>query len=92
MIDLEWICSLPVEMLSVLYWLIYCSIDEIVDERYHHFDQARQNFLAAMDEEAANTVIKPRHDILIAHSMREMWSALTFRWDIRQKRRSSVVC
>ncbi|RKU41349.1 hypothetical protein DL546_001171 [Coniochaeta pulveracea] len=73
MIDLEWICSLPIEMLSVPYWLTGCSIDGIIDKEYEDFDEARQDFLAAMDEEAETTSLKPKHDIPITHFMREMW-------------------
>lgn len=73
MIDLEWICSLPVEMLSVPYWLTSCSIDGIIGKDYDRYDCARQEFLAAMDKEAETTLLKPEHDILVTHSMREMW-------------------
>lgn len=73
MIDLEWICSLPVEMLAVPYWLTSCSIDNIIGKQYDRFDQARQDFLAAMDEEAQAPGIKPMHGIQIARSMRESW-------------------
>lgn len=73
MIDLEWICSLPVDMLSVPYWLTNCSIDGITDEHYHGFDRARQDFLAAMENEAGMATMKPKHDIPITHSMEETW-------------------
>lgn len=75
MIDLEWICSLPVEILSVPYWLTGCSIDGIIDEEYETFNEARQAFLAAMDEEAEITGLKPKHDIPLTQIMREMWAS-----------------
>ncbi|KAK3364970.1 hypothetical protein B0T24DRAFT_652204 [Lasiosphaeria ovina] len=52
LIDLEWICALPVEMLAVPYWLASCSIDNTIEDEYGPFDEARQAFLAAMDEES----------------------------------------
>lgn len=73
MIDLEWICSLPVEILSVPYWLTDCSIDGITEAEYDRYDCARQEFLAAMDKAAETAVSKPEHDILVTRSMREMW-------------------
>lgn len=73
MIDLEWICSLPVEMLSVPHWLTDCSIDDIIGEKYTRFDQARQQFLAVVDEEAESMNTKPKHDIPITSIMRETW-------------------
>ncbi|CRK42141.1 hypothetical protein BN1708_008672 [Verticillium longisporum] len=51
LVDLEWICALPTEMLSVPYWLTGCSIDEIVGEQYELYDATRQTFLSIMDEE-----------------------------------------
>ncbi|KAG7146782.1 hypothetical protein HYQ46_004410 [Verticillium longisporum] len=38
LIDLEWICALPLEMLDVPYWLTGCAIDQIKGEKLEHFD------------------------------------------------------
>ncbi|KND89338.1 hypothetical protein TOPH_06085 [Tolypocladium ophioglossoides CBS 100239] len=73
LIDLEWICALPVEMLSVPYWLTNCSIDSIIDEEYSDFDEARQVFLAIMDEE--NRSIRMEHDLQITSTMRDVWES-----------------
>ncbi|KAL2177770.1 uncharacterized protein P884DRAFT_200052 [Thermothelomyces heterothallicus CBS 202.75] len=73
MIDLEWICALPAEMLSVPYWLTNCSIDGIIGDQYAPFDEARQAFLAAMDAEAKN--IRPGHDIPITRTMQNSWTS-----------------
>ncbi|KAI1758624.1 hypothetical protein GGR53DRAFT_226602 [Hypoxylon sp. FL1150] len=73
MIDLEWICSLPVEMLSVPYWLTNCSIDGIIGAEYDRYDCARQEFLAAMDKEAETAILKPEHNVSVTHNMRKMW-------------------
>ncbi|KAK0656664.1 hypothetical protein B0T16DRAFT_42667 [Cercophora newfieldiana] len=71
LIDLEWICALPVEMLAVPYWLTDCSIDNIIDDNYGPFDKARQAFLAAMDEEIKT--IPPAHSIPIIRTMQDSW-------------------
>jgi hypothetical protein len=73
LIDLEWICALPVEMLAVPYWLTNCSIDGIIDGEYAPFDEARQAFLAAMDEEARR--MRFEHDIPITSIMQDSWSS-----------------
>ncbi|CAM1502555.1 Fc.00g045390.m01.CDS01 [Cosmosporella sp. VM-42] len=71
LIDLEWVCALPVEMLSVPYWLTNCSIDGIIDEEYGPFDEARQAFLTIMDEEVKSMQLE--HDIQITRTMRDVW-------------------
>src|SRR5690606_19096983 len=67
LIDLEWICALPVEMLSVPYWLTNCSIDGIIDEEYGPFDEARQAFLGAVEEEGNR--VRMEHDIPLTSTM-----------------------
>lgn len=71
LIDLEWLCALPAEMLSVPPWLANCSIDNVIDERYDQFDEARKIFLEVMDKEAQN--IRQEHDIQVAGTMRDSW-------------------
>lgn len=74
LIDLEWICALPAEMLAVPYWLTNCSIDSIIDDEYGRFDAARRAFLAAMDEEIKK--LPPQcHDIPITRTMRDSWTS-----------------
>ncbi len=77
LIDLEWICALPVEMLAVPYWLTNCSIDGIVDGEYAPFDEARQAFLAAMDE---IKTVPPAHRIPITDIMRDSWGSKSVRF------------
>lgn len=79
LIDLEWISALPVEMLSVPYWLTDCSIDSIMGDDYITFDQARQAFLTIMDERVKAS--KLEHDMPIVDIMRETWdSKATWFW------------
>lgn len=58
-------------MLSVPYWLTNCSIDDVIDERYDRFNEARQVFLGVMDEEAKKT--RHEHDIQVTGTMRDSW-------------------
>ena len=46
LIDLEWTCSLPVEMLQPPYWLTNRAVDEI-DQDMATFDQRGEEFISA---------------------------------------------
>ncbi|KAF4980049.1 hypothetical protein FZEAL_3911 [Fusarium zealandicum] len=73
LIDLEWICALPVEMMSVPYWLTDCSIDMITDDQYERFDDVRKEFLASMDKELLD--VQLGHDIQVTKIMRDTWES-----------------
>ncbi|KAF2155016.1 hypothetical protein K461DRAFT_276196 [Myriangium duriaei CBS 260.36] len=73
LIDLEWICALPVEMLSVPLWLHNCTIDRITGDNYLAFDKIRQDFLTLMDNEAEH--IQAKHDIAIVDIMKQNWNS-----------------
>ena len=51
LIDLEWVCALPIEMLAVPYWLAGHGIDEIVDNNLYEFDLIRQEFMKIFEAE-----------------------------------------
>ncbi|CAF3539881.1 unnamed protein product, partial [Fusarium graminearum] len=71
-IDLEWICSLPLEMMTVPYWITNCTSDEII-HHYKDFDDARKELLSIMDQELQH--VKMKHDIQITREMRESWAS-----------------
>ncbi|KAG9259153.1 uncharacterized protein F5Z01DRAFT_740979 [Emericellopsis atlantica] len=73
LMDLQWLCALPSEMLSVPSWLANCSLDNIIGKRYDHFNEARKVFLDVMDEEAQS--IRQEHDIQVTDTMRHSWSS-----------------
>lgn len=73
LIDLEWFCALPVEMMAVPHWLTNCSIDTIIDDQYEPFDNARKEFLASIDEELPHVQVE--HDIQITKIMRDTWES-----------------
>lgn len=51
LIDLEWGCSLPVQMLTPPYWLTDRAIDEIGDDGMQEFDTAHEEFMKIFEEE-----------------------------------------
>ncbi|KAM4065851.1 aminoglycoside phosphotransferase [Hirsutella rhossiliensis] len=73
LIDMEWMCTLPVEMLSVPYWLTNCSIDDITDDNYGVFEETRRTFLAIMDEESKS--IPMEHGLELTRTMRRGWDS-----------------
>jgi hypothetical protein len=69
LIDLEWLCALPREMLSVPYWLTGCSIDEIQDERYADFNGIRGEFMRVLEEQERGAGAE------VSQVIREMWDS-----------------
>ncbi|TVY80836.1 hypothetical protein LSUE1_G004210 [Lachnellula suecica] len=51
LIDHEWVCALPVEMLSVPYWLTGCAIDDITEEKLCEFEIVHREFMEIFEEE-----------------------------------------
>ncbi|KAJ4305992.1 hypothetical protein N0V88_000783 [Collariella sp. IMI 366227] len=73
LLDLEWISALPVEAMSVPYWLTDCSIDSVTGDDYKSFADTRRAFLAAMDDQIKT--INLEHTIPIADIMRQTWDS-----------------
>jgi hypothetical protein len=73
LIDLEWVCALPVEMLAVPYWLTGRGIDEIVEDDLCEFDKVRQEFMKIFEEEEVNMASK--HKPALASIIYEGWKS-----------------
>ena len=50
-IDLEWACSLPIEMLAPPYWITNRGVDEFKGEELQKFESACQEFMDIFEEE-----------------------------------------
>ncbi len=73
LIDLEWICSLPVDMLDVPYWLTGGSIDEICGGQYNIFNEVRQEFMSVwveVERELGNS-----HNFTLSQVMERTWQS-----------------
>ncbi|KAG5938247.1 hypothetical protein E4U53_008048 [Claviceps sorghi] len=77
LIDLEWICALPPEMLDVPYWLTGCGIDEIKGNKFDPFDRVRQEFMQIFKEEEDReaAMAKKKHDITLSQVMQNTWDS-----------------
>lgn len=52
-VDLEWACSLPIDMLDAPYWLTGLGVDEIQGDEYRAYDVIRQEYMRVLKEEEA---------------------------------------
>jgi len=50
-IDLEWACSLPIEMLAPPYWITNRGVDELKDEELPKFENVCEEFMDVFEEE-----------------------------------------
>lgn len=51
LIDLEWACSLPIEMRGAPYWLTGQGVDEITGEKLEAYDRVREEYMRIFEEE-----------------------------------------
>ncbi|KAF1733706.1 hypothetical protein CRV24_005234 [Beauveria bassiana] len=51
LIDLEWLCALPVESLRVPYWLTGRGIDELIGDHLTEYEALRREFMVVFEEE-----------------------------------------
>ncbi|KAG0645020.1 hypothetical protein D0Z07_9191 [Hyphodiscus hymeniophilus] len=50
-VDLEWACSLPIEMLTPPYWITSRAVDELEDDELQTFEKAYQDFTDIFEKE-----------------------------------------
>ncbi|PGH08827.1 hypothetical protein AJ79_05831 [Helicocarpus griseus UAMH5409] len=48
LVDLEWVCSRPIEMVSTPYWLTNKGVDQLISEEY---DELRTEFMEILKDE-----------------------------------------
>ena len=76
LIDLEWICTRPSEMIQVPYWITDCgAIDDLEDDKLDQFEQRRREFMRVFEEEEQAMKPKTRHDITLSKVMQDMWES-----------------
>lgn len=51
LIDLEWACSLPIEMQNPPHWLTSQSVDHLTGENLAEYDKVREEFMEAFEHE-----------------------------------------
>ncbi len=73
LIDHEWVCALPAEMLSVPYWLTGCAIDEITEEKLREFEIVHQEFMNIFEEEEVK--MTPKNPLALTSIMHDSWKS-----------------
>ncbi|KAJ0160130.1 hypothetical protein CTA2_8510 [Colletotrichum tanaceti] len=72
LIDLEWLCALPVERLAVPYWLTGCAIDGIRGDRGEEYNRSREEFMNVFEAEERNVTADVSS---LSRTMRETWES-----------------
>ena len=72
LIDMEWACSLPVEMQQPPHWLIICGVDEMVGESLSQYNDIREEY---MEEFEKNERATHQNDdsLLLSRPMKRKW-------------------
>lgn len=73
LVDLEWVCALPSEMLAVPYWLTGHGVDELKGEALQEFEKMRLEFMLFFEEEEQKVVA--HHSLSLANIMDETWTS-----------------
>ncbi|KAL8789575.1 MAG: hypothetical protein Q9195_006752 [Heterodermia aff. obscurata] len=75
-IDLEWACSLPIEMQSPPHWLNNRGIDELEDNDYREYNVLREEFMEAfeIEEKLIKQRIAETGSLWRTRTMNEVWN------------------
>ncbi|PNH59317.1 hypothetical protein VD0002_g8226 [Verticillium dahliae] len=81
-IDLEWICARPIEMIDVPYWITGLGIDQIgKKEHIDEYAKTREEFITILGEEERNTAILKLPNVSLAAAMRRAGEFYLFRFN-----------
>lgn len=73
LIDLEWVCSLPMDMIGAPYWLSGLGIDEIHGEALETYDSLRQEYMHIFREEE-EALQRPQSSLRLSELMQSAWT------------------
>ncbi|KAL7914479.1 hypothetical protein GGI35DRAFT_466462 [Trichoderma velutinum] len=74
LLDLEWICALPVEMIRVPHWLSGCDyIDGLKGETHIKFSMVRQEFMEIFQKEEDKMSLE--HTISLTDAINNGWAS-----------------
>ena len=78
LVDLEWACSRPIEMISPPYWLTNKGVDQLVPSEYDAIRMEFMEILAAEERKLGLSTSDNRALPLISDVMNRAWSTGTF--------------
>jgi hypothetical protein len=73
LIDLEWFCSLPVQMCDQPYWLVGKGLDELTGQELEEYNHLRKEFLRVLGEEETHEKTTPVSTISLSEMMEAGW-------------------
>lgn len=74
LIDLEWMCALPAEMLEVPYWLTDCAVDELRGDKLAEFERVWKEFMRVFrEEEPITSAATATREGTLSSVIQEMW-------------------
>jgi hypothetical protein len=73
LLDLEWVCALPADMLDVPYWLTGRAINKLHGDALQEFDVIRQEFMGLFEEQERKITVE--HDISLTRTMNDTWES-----------------
>ena len=77
LIDLEWACSLPIEMQNPPYWLTGRGVDQLEGEHLAEYNDVREEFMEAFENEEKlqyGTFLQ-KETLLRTRTMRRAWDS-----------------
>lgn len=77
LIDLEWACSLPVEMQQPPHWLISCGVDEMVGKPLSQYNEIREEFMEEFEKNERATH-QNDNSLLLTRTMKRTWHSGSF--------------
>ncbi|WPH04260.1 Hypothetical protein R9X50_00714900 [Acrodontium crateriforme] len=78
-IDLEFACVLPIQMVTVPHWLNNRGIDQITDSHFEEYKILYDEFVAAMEyEEDRQQLVSAQGDTLHSQRLRKSWETGSF--------------
>lgn len=82
LIDLEWACSLPMQMQNTFYWLTGQAVDQLTGERLTEYDKVREEFMEAFQHEEKLQdgwkLQRNNGDLPRTRTMRRAWESGSF--------------
>ena len=78
MIDLEWACSLPMEMQHPPHWLTDRNVDQLTGEHLAAFNEIREEFMDVFEREVKLSPRSDQYASLRTHTMKRGWETGKF--------------
>ncbi|GAD96456.1 predicted protein [Paecilomyces variotii No. 5] len=78
LVDLEWACSRPIEMISTPYWLTNKGVDQLIQEEYDAIRSEYMNILAVEEKKIRGSSLTNHSLPALSEVMNRAWATGTF--------------